>query len=46
MQKMPRKDTWQYKKEKVVFSFKIPEFLFISFIDYFFCLKLSVCEDR
>lgn len=46
MQKMPRKDTWKCKKEKVVFSFKITEFLFISFIDYFFCLKLSVCEDR
>lgn len=46
MQKMPRKDTWKCKKEKVVFSFKITEFLFISFIDYFFCLKLSVLEDR
>lgn len=38
MQKMSRKDTWKCKckKEKVVFSFKITEFLFISFIDYFF----------
>lgn len=39
MQKMPRKDTWKCKKEKVVFSFKITEFLFISFIDYFFLFK-------